>query len=236
MNYLVIAQFGFFLLTIICLLLIDKGIQIGSQSLDNAKQIQNRYRISIISWFVLLAILSLSGFISDFTSFPPKMGIVLMVPLLSLIFIFKSPNLDAILTNIPPQWLLYIQFFRVPVEIFLWFLFLDGALPERMTFEGYNFDILAGITGPIVAYYCFSSTSTQKTVLRIWNISCLLLLFNIVSIALVTLPTPFQYFTTEDNTIVTSFPIVLLPGILVPIAYYMHFFSLRQIRLLTQEA
>ena len=236
MNYLVIAQFGFFLLTIICLLFIDKGIQVGSQALANGKQIQHRYRIGMLSWFAMLAILSLSGFISDFTSFPPKMGIVLMVPLISLILIFRSTNLDAILVNIPPQWLLYIQFFRVPVEIFLWFLFLDGALPERMTFEGYNFDILAGITGPLFAYYCFSGTSLRKTILRVWNISCLLLLFNIVSIALFTLPTPFQYFTAEDNTIVTTFPIVLLPGILVPIAYYMHFFSLRQIRLLTPKA
>jgi hypothetical protein len=44
------------------------------------------------------------------------------------------------------------------------------------------------------------------------------------------MPTPFRYFQNEPaNTLVAKFPFILLPGILVPIAYSMHIFSLRQL-------
>ena len=40
----------------------------------------------------------------------------------------------------------------------------------------------------------------------------------------------FRYFINEPaNTIVTEFPIIWLPGFLVPLAYGLHFLSLRQL-------
>jgi hypothetical protein len=58
----------------------------------------------------------------------------------------------------------------------------------------------------------------------------MLLLLNILVIAVLSMPTPFRYFQNEPaNTLVAKFPFVLLPGILVPIAYTMHIFSLRQL-------
>jgi hypothetical protein len=44
------------------------------------------------------------------------------------------------------------------------------------------------------------------------------------------MPTSLRYFMNEpSNTIVAQFPFILLPGVLVPIAYTMHIFSLRQL-------
>jgi hypothetical protein len=64
----------------------------------------------------------------------------------------------------------------------------------------------------------------------VWNVMGLLLLVNIVTIALLSMPTPFQYFHNEPmNTIVLKFPFVFLPGLLVPLAYGLHFLSLRQL-------
>lgn len=140
----------------------------------------------------------------------------------------RFEHLDSILKHTPPKWFLNIQFFRFFVEILLWFLFLAETLPQRMTFEGYNFDIIAGVTGPIFAYWCFANQRQKQQLAIIWNILGLLFLINIVSIALMTMPTPLQVFQ-EDNTIIGTFPMPLLPTILVPIAYYMHVFSLRQL-------
>jgi hypothetical protein len=43
------------------------------------------------------------------------------------------------------------------------------------------------------------------------------------------MPTPFRVFMNEpSNTIVAKFPIVWLPALLVPLAYGLHFLSLRQ--------
>jgi hypothetical protein len=117
------------------------------------------------------------------------------------------------------------------VEILIWMLFIQNLLPVQMTFEGRNFDILAGLTAPIMSYLAFQN-KVSKMVLIIWNIACLGLLINIVSVAILSMPTPLQYFHNEPaNTIVTVFPISLLPAFLVPLAYMQHFFSLRLLTL-----
>jgi hypothetical protein len=114
------------------------------------------------------------------------------------------------------------------VEILLWLLFIEHLLPEQMTFEGRNFDIIAGLTAPVIAYFVGQHKLSKKGII-LWNLICLALLINIVSVAIMSMPTPFQYFTNEpSNTIVTVFPVNWLPGLLVPLAYGLHFLSLRQ--------
>jgi len=230
MNYLFAAQLGFILLTLIWLFLIYIQLKKSSAHLGTEiqKNILKKYRIGLSLWFLFISILAILGIFADFTAIPPRLPFALVFPLIVLIFLMRYRHLDSILAHTPPKWLFHIQFFRFFVEILLWFLFLANRLPERMTFEGYNFDIIAGITGPIFAYLCFANQQHKKWLAIIWNIVGLLLLINIVSIALMTMPTPLQVFQ-EDNTIVGTFPTVLLPTILVPIAYYMHILSLRQL-------
>ncbi|BDS12087.1 hypothetical protein [Aureispira anguillae] len=231
MTYLLMAQFGFIFLTLSCLIIIYYQLKKSLQILDTKTQHQilRRYIWGLSIWIALLSCLSILGILSDFTAVPPKLPFFLVIPIIVLILIFRSPHLDTVLQNTPSTWFFNIQFFRFFVEILLWFLFLAEVLPERMTFEGANFDIIAGITGPIFACLCFANGKKNKTLAIIWNIVSLLLLVNIVSIALLTMPTPFQVFTNEDNTIVGTFPVVFLPSVLVPIAYYMHCLSLRQL-------
>ena len=65
----------------------------------------------------------------------------------------------------------------------------------------------------------------------VWNILCLMLLINIVTIALLSAPVPFRVFMNEPaNTIVTTFPFIWLPALLVPLAYGLHILSVVQIR------
>jgi uncharacterized membrane protein len=63
-----------------------------------------------------------------------------------------------------------------------------------------------------------------------FNIIGMMLLLNILVIAVLSMPTSIRYFMNEpSNTLVGQFPFILLPGLLVPIAYTMHIFSLRQL-------
>ena len=72
--------------------------------------------------------------------------------------------------------------------------------------------------------------SYAKAVGIIYNIIGLLLLFNIVTIAVLSMPTPFRQFMNEPaNTMVAQFPFVYLPGVLVVLAFAFHAFSLRQL-------
>jgi hypothetical protein len=98
-----------------------------------------------------------------------------------------------------------------------------------MTFEGRNYDIMAGLTAPIVAFMIMKR-SISKTSVIIWNLVCLGLLLNIVITAILSTPSPWRVFMNEPaNYIVTYFPISWLPGLLVPLAYYLHLFSLKQV-------
>ena len=99
-----------------------------------------------------------------------------------------------------------------------------------MTFEGRNLDILVGITGPIVALLYERKGAAMRKWVVVWNFFGLALLMNILVVAVLSFPTPFRYFMNEPaNYLVTEFPFVWLPGILVTIAYSMHFFSLKQL-------
>ena len=154
-------------------------------------------------------------------------GVVPMITILNFVF---SKRAVKLLQVIPHSWLVNIQSFRIIVELLLWWMYIEFLLPERMTFEGFNFDIIAGLTAPFAAYLFFKKGAINKTAGIIWNLAGLALLINIVSIAILSLPTPFQVFTGEPSSAVVSiFPYVLLPGVLVPLAYSMHFLSIRKL-------
>jgi hypothetical protein len=99
-----------------------------------------------------------------------------------------------------------------------------------MTFEGMNFDILSGLTAPFVYYFGFIKKQLHTKFLIVWNILCLGLLINIVSIAILAAPTPFQKLALDQpNTAVLYFPFIWLPAIIVPLVLLSHLASLRQL-------
>ena len=233
MNYYIITQWAFPILSGLCLILIYTGLKKGLQSynLEQRNKTLRNFLLGIGIWIVIISGLALSGFLSDFSTVPPRIFIVLIIPLIVIISLLFTKKLGEILQNIPPDRIIYLQSFRVVVEILLWMLFVEELLPVQMTFEGRNFDILVGATAPLVGYFCFQGTRRRyKGVAIAWNIVGLLILLNIVVIAILSTPTLLRYFMNEPaNTIVATFPFVLLPGILVPVAYSMHLFSLKQL-------
>ncbi|MBS1978536.1 MAG: hypothetical protein JST46_14285 [Bacteroidetes bacterium] len=190
------------------------------------RKVFGRAVISLIGWTLLISALGLSGFLADFAVLPPRIMLVLIVPLITMITLTFSKTTTELLGYIPSRNLAAFQVFRVFVEIILWMAFIQNLLPVQMTFEGRNFDIIAGLTAPLAAYFLAKS----RKGLIIWNLFSLLLLFNIVTVAVLSLPTPLRAFMNEPaNTIVATFPFVWLPGLLVPLAYGLHFLSLRQL-------
>ena len=190
------------------------------------RKIFGRAVITLVAWTLLISALGLSGFLADFTAFPPRIMLVLVVPLITMIIVTFSKTATELLAYVPSRNIAAFQIFRVFVEIILWMAFIQNLLPVQMTFEGRNFDIIAGLTAPLAAYFLAKS----KKGLIIWNLVSLGLLFNIITVAVLSLPTPLRFFMNEPaNTIVATFPFVWLPGLLVPLAYGLHFLSLRQL-------
>jgi hypothetical protein len=103
-----------------------------------------------------------------------------------------------------------------------------------MTFEGRNFDILAGITAPIIYYFAFVKKIIPNKFLLVWNIFCLALLINIVINGVLSIPSPIQQFAYDQpNIALLHFPFVWLPCCIVPIVMLSHVISIR--KLLTKD-
>ncbi len=99
-----------------------------------------------------------------------------------------------------------------------------------MTFEGRNFDILCGLTAPLVWYFGYVRKIWERGTLIVWNIICLLLLANIVTIAVLAAPSPFQQLARDQpNIAVLHFPFVWLPCCIVPAVVLAHVVALRQL-------
>jgi len=96
-----------------------------------------------------------------------------------------------------------------------------------MTFEGWNFDILSGLLAPIVYFISFSGSQIRRGILIAYNIVGFLLLANIVSIAILSLPSPIQQLAFEQpNRGVLFFPYIWLPTLVVPVVLFSHMTSL----------
>jgi len=235
-NDLLIPSIAWLLLTSVSITFILIGLKAALKRTDWSKDKQQRIfsiaSISVLVWSVLLLILSYKGFFEDFSEFPPKPALVILIPLPIVFIIAFSKTGTEFLKTIPPYWLVFIQTFRIAVELLLLMAFIKRMIPVQMTFEGRNFDVLTGILALPVGYLLLKRKSYAPKLAIIFNIIGLLLLVNIVVIAVLSMPTPIRYFMNEPaNVIVGQFPFILLPGVLVPIAYAMNIFSLRQLLL-----
>ena len=233
-NFSIIAPVAWILLTVVCLYIIFRGLRLILAKTTISKKQQTRILAYVIAgsvgWTVFLLILSSAGFFADFRNFPPRPLLVLFIPLPVLIGIAFSKTGTVILQSIPAHWLIYMQSFRVAVELLLLMAFLNGKIPVQMTFEGLNFDILTGLLAIPAGYLVSKSATYSRTVAIIYNFIGLVLLINILAIAVLSMPTPMRQFMNDPaNTLVAEFPFILLPGVLVPLAYGLHIFSLRKI-------
>jgi hypothetical protein len=227
-----VTQAGFILLTILSIGLfvreIAKGVRLTSWDKPRRKRFMTFLLGTIFLWAAFVVVWSLSGRMGDFSLFPLNLFPVLAIPIVTLVVFINSRNWREVSQHIPPASLIRLQSFRFGVEVLLWMLFIGNLLPEQMTFEGRNFDILAGISAPVIASLAMRGKISKKGIVA-WNVICLGLLLNIVIIAILSTPSPWRVFTNEPaNYIVTYFPISLLPGFLVPLAYYLHVISIMQ--------
>ena len=124
-----------------------------------------------------------------------------------------------------------ISIVRIPVEIVLYLLYQNKQIPVLMTFAGRNYDILAGLTAPVIYLVCFKDGRlTNKRAFLIWNIFALALLLNIVINAVLSAPFPFQKFGFDQpNKAIFYFPLCWLPGFIVVTVLFSHLVSIRRI-------
>ncbi len=122
------------------------------------------------------------------------------------------------------KFLLAIHVVRIPVELTLYQLYLQKKVPALMTFSGWNFDIIMGISALILLLLVlFSKKQLNKKLFIVWNIVGLLFLLTIVLLAILSSPLPIQQFAfKQPNIAVLLFPFSFLPTCVVPTVFLSH--------------
>jgi hypothetical protein len=184
----------------------------------------------LLAWLLIQSLPSLTGFFTVTDTLPPRLFILLLPPVLTIIILFATPAGRRFIDNISIKALMLLHMLRMAVELVLFWLFLHGSMPQLMTFEGRNFDIVSGITAPLVYYYGFIKKGMSEKILLGWNIACAgILLFTVIN-GILSVPTPFQQFAFDQpNIAVLYFPFTWLVGLVVPIVLFAHFVAIRQL-------
>ncbi len=183
-----------------------------------------------ILWLVFILIVGSTGFYKDMSRMPPSLTFLIGPPSILILVLFLNSRGRKFMDSIDSRWINYVHVVRIPVEIILFLLFTYQCIPQIMTFEGRNFDVLSGITAPFVAYFGYTKFKLSRTVLLIWNFVCLALLVNIVITAILSAPFPFQQLAFDQpNIAVFYFPFVWLPGFIVPAVLFSHLVSIRKL-------
>jgi hypothetical protein len=181
-------------------------------------------------WLALHAALGLSGFYTVENTTPPRFSLLLFPPMIFIATRFLSQGGRSFIDTLDVKTLTLLHIIRIPVELTLYWLFVHKAIPQMLTFEGRNFDIFCGITAPLIWYFGYVKNVLGKALIIGWNIICILILGNVVVMAVLSAPLPFQQFGFDQpNIALFYFPFVWLPGFLVPLVLFSHLVSVRRL-------
>lgn len=184
----------------------------------------------LLGWLVLQTIIGLTGFYTITDHVPPRFVLLIWPPLIFILILFLTAKGRAYIDRLDLKTLTLLHTIRIPVEIVLFGLFIHKTIPELMTFEGRNFDILSGLTAPLVFYFGFIKNKLSNKVILGWNFICLALLINIVINAVLSAPFPIQQFAFDQpNIALLYFPFIWLPCCVVPIVLLSHLVAIRKL-------
>ncbi len=184
----------------------------------------------LLAWLALQGFLSVTGFYTVTSGLPPRFILLGLPALIFITGLFATAKGRKYIDNLNIKTLTILHTIRIPVEIVLLLLFINKVVPKLMTFEGRNFDIIAGLTAPVIFYFGFIKKQFSKTVILLWNFICIGLLLNIVVIAVLSAPFPIQQLAFDQpNIAILYFPFTWLPCCVVPLVLLSHLATIRQV-------
>jgi hypothetical protein len=195
--------------------------------------IKNKTMMATVTlvWLALTGLMAYRGLFTDTSSMPPKLIFAIVPAVLFIIIFLFSKKGQEFCGQLDLRMLTLLHVVRIPVELVLYWLAAHKAVPELMSFEGRNFDILSGLTAPVIYFVCFKgSVLKRRGLLLIWNFICLALLFNIVINAILAAPFPFQQFAFDQpNIAVLYFPFIWLPAFIVMAVLFSHLVAIKRL-------
>lgn len=166
-----------------------------------------------------------------FDTVPPTMMIVFVMLTTLAVGLGVSVVGRRLAAGLPLAVLVGAQTFRLPLELMLHRAYESGLMPVQMSYSGFNFDIISGVSAAALSLLLVAGQAGVRAV-RLWNALGSLLLLNIVTISLLSAPTPFRVFhTAPPNVWITAPPYIWLPTVMVAFAMLGHIVVFRAVRL-----
>ena len=217
-------RLGFTALTIALYLLFVAAVYVSARRSGTEPRRVQRWTLVAAAlaglWIAATGIAAARGVLRMWS--PPTMGPVLVGMMAIAIGVAISPLGGRIVAHIGIATLVGYQGFRIFVELLLHRAYVEGLMPEQMSYAGRNFDIVSGVTALVLGAWLATGHRSRSLVLG-WNALGVLLLANIVGVALLSAPTPFRVFMNEPaNTFITRVPFVWLPAVMVLAAVMGH--------------
>jgi hypothetical protein len=186
------------------------------------------------AWLVLAFWLGAAGVYRGSTeSALPAVWLALAVLLpivIGLTIVATSKTARDILAATPQHLLIGVQVYRVLGVIFL-VLFAQGRMPGEFAIPAGWGDLLVGVSAPLLAWLYRSDPVRWRGLAVLWSVFGLADLAVAITMGVLTAPGGAQRLALDaPNSLIASFPLVLVPTVLVPVSILLHLLSLRLLK------
>lgn len=187
--------------------------------------------VGLLVWQAYILVVSSFKAIQSY-DFPPRFALAFIIPAFLFTGCFLYVNRNRLwISRIPEQWIIYFQTFRVLVETMFVFALAEGVFHKEVTIEGYNFDMIFAFSAPLMAHLVYSKRLLSRRVLVYWNFIGLGVLASVIVLFLTSIYAPALYGSEIPLLPLKSmtYPYVLIAGVLMPTAVFLHVLSLIQL-------
>ncbi|HUQ88388.1 MAG TPA: hypothetical protein VM096_12565 [Vicinamibacterales bacterium] len=207
-------------------MLVRAASRSSGDSAKEAARLQMRFLLGALIWIAVISAAAFSGLLLPRGGRPLGFAILVVSIIVLGVTIARSRIGDRLARGASLAMLVIFQSFRFPLELTLHRAYVEGLMPEQMSYSGRNFDIITGVTALLLGVTMMVTRVPRWAVLS-WNVLGLILLANIVGVAILSTPA-FAYFGPDRlNLWVMWMPYTLLPGVMVLAAWAGHLIVFR---------
>jgi len=188
--------------------------------------------IVLAGWFAVAMILAWLGVYEGASDRMPTIQYGILIPIaIGAALIWRSETAWRVMDTIPQTWLVGVQVLRGLGAVFL-LLYAAGHMPGLFALPAGIGDIVVAVLAPIIAWAHTRYRHTTARAVAIWNVLGITDLAVAVATGFATGLSPLQMAAFDHpNSLITAFPLVLIPTYLVPLWIVLHIVSLAKLRL-----
>ena len=193
--------------------------------------------VVLIGWFALAAVLSWFGVFAGTLDRAPTIEYGLFIPIIvGVVLMWRSEFVARLIDIVPQQWIVGVQLYRALGVIFL-IQYALGHMPGLFALPAGIGDVAVGLLAPVVASRYARNPQAHAGEVRTWNLLGIADLVIAVGTGFLTSPSALQMFAFDNpNTLISAFPLVLVPVYLVPLSILLHVASLKTLRQVSVRA